>query len=183
MNRDIPMTGEADVRETPASLFDPLHAEFRFTLDACATHENAKLSYYFTKEGLFFDGTQRGVDDGLMGSWRGARVWCNPPYSDIGSWVLKAWESEAELVVMLVPATRCEQDWWQWGVEPYRDGKSGPDGSMLHLTTRFLPGRKHFLEDGKPIYRKNKDGSLWLSKKGKPARSSPKFGCVLLVFR
>lgn len=185
MNRDIPMTEEADVRETPASLFDPLHTEFRFTLDACATHENAKCSLYYTLTGLYQRDRAHNLEDGcgLSGSWRGARVWCNPPYSDIGSWVLKAWESDAAIVVMLVPATRCEQDWWQLGVEPFRDGKAGPDGSMLHLTTRFLPGRKHFLEDGKPIYRKNKDGSIWLSKKGKPARSSPKFGCVLLIWR
>lgn len=172
MNRETPMLEEHDVRETPGSLFQPLDQEFRFDLDVCATPANAKCAAFYTQ-----------ADNGLTSSWDGRRVWCNPPYSDIGSWVLKAWESNAQIVVMLVPATRCEQDWWQLGVEPFRDGKAGPDGSMLHLTTRFLPGRKHFLEDGKPIYRKNKDGSLWLSKKGKPQRSSPKFGCVLLIWR
>jgi len=45
-------------------------------------------------------------------------VWCNPPYSDITSWVRKAHEEvssgRCEVVVMLVPArtdTRWFHDW------------------------------------------------------------------------
>ena len=36
--------------ETPQALFDALEEEFRFTLDACATPENAKCKLYFTRE-------------------------------------------------------------------------------------------------------------------------------------
>ena len=48
----------------------------------------------------------------------GGSVWCNPPYSDITSWVRKAHEEvssgRCEVVVMLVPArtdTRWFHDW------------------------------------------------------------------------
>jgi len=36
--------------ETPQELFDALDAEFHFTLDACATAENAKCPAYFTED-------------------------------------------------------------------------------------------------------------------------------------
>jgi hypothetical protein len=44
-------------------------AEIRFTLDVCATAENAKYALYFTRE-----------DDGLKQDWGEHRVFCNPPY-------------------------------------------------------------------------------------------------------
>lgn len=47
---------------TPQALFDELNAEFNFTLDPCASHENAKCKKYFTKE-----------DDGLSKVWGGKR--------------------------------------------------------------------------------------------------------------
>lgn len=65
-------------RSTPASLFDPLHAEHRFTVDAAASPANAKLPRFWTLE-----------DDALSRSWAGERVFCNPPYSDIRAWVEK----------------------------------------------------------------------------------------------
>lgn len=34
---------------TPPEVFDPLHAEFKFTLDPCATPETAKCSRYFVE--------------------------------------------------------------------------------------------------------------------------------------
>lgn len=186
MNRTTPMLEEDDVRETPSSLFQPLNAEFGFTLDVCATHANAKCERYCTApDDPFWTSpnwdvkprptAKEIIKDGLTSSWAGERVWCNPPFSDIGAWIEKAHISGAALVVMLVPSTRTEQEWWQELIEPYRDNGQG-------LKVRFLPGRQHFLEDGKPIYRKNKDGSLCLTKKGKPQRSSPKFGCCLLIW-
>lgn len=35
---------------TPKKIFDSLNEEFRFTLDPCCTHENAKCERHFTKE-------------------------------------------------------------------------------------------------------------------------------------
>jgi site-specific DNA-methyltransferase (adenine-specific) len=45
---------------TPKELFDPLNEIFKFTLDACATRENAKCKRYFTK-----------AEDGLKQKWIG----------------------------------------------------------------------------------------------------------------
>ena len=47
--------------ETPQELFDALHAEFGFTLDAAASDENHKLPRYYTVE-----------TDGLSQDWGGS---------------------------------------------------------------------------------------------------------------
>lgn len=101
---------------------------------------------------------------GLSGSWFRKKVFVNPPYSEIEKWLSKAWNSDAALVYLLVPATRTEQPWWQLLVEPWRDR---PD---TRLTTHFLPGRYKFVdENNQPI----------LSKSGKPQQ--PMFGLVGLL--
>lgn len=46
---------------TPQEVFDDLDAEFHFTLDPCATPENAKCAKFYTKE-----------QDGLTKNWGGA---------------------------------------------------------------------------------------------------------------
>jgi len=88
---------------TPQDLFDTLNKQFRFTLDPCATSQNAKCRRYFTK-----------ADDGLKQQWSG-RAFMNPPYGrEIGKWVKKAYEESgksAELVVCLLPA-RTDTSWW-----------------------------------------------------------------------
>lgn len=79
--------------ETPHSLFDELDREFHFTLDPCATPENAKCSTFYTLE-----------EDGLSKDWSGEIVFCNPPYGrEIKKWVEKAADSKAT-TVMLIPA-------------------------------------------------------------------------------
>lgn len=68
--------------ETPQFLYDKLHQEFGFTLDACATEENAKCDRFFSPD-----------VDGLVQEWSGI-VWMNPPYGrEISQWVKKAHES------------------------------------------------------------------------------------------
>ena len=58
-------TGGSNSWETPQSVFDPLNAEFGFTLDVCASEANAKSDAYFTE-----------ADNGLMQDWgpRGTEV-------------------------------------------------------------------------------------------------------------
>lgn len=89
---------------TPKQWYDYLNLEFKFTLDPCATHENAKCSRFFTSN-----------DDGLLQSWQEERVFMNPPYGrEIVKWMKKAYESARDcgaLVVCLVPA-RVETEWW-----------------------------------------------------------------------
>ena len=79
---------------TPEKLYQELDEEFHFTLDPCATDENHKCDLYFTRE-----------QNGLNYSWGGYRVFCNPPYSDIATWVKKAYEEghkENTIVVLLL---------------------------------------------------------------------------------
>lgn len=92
---------------TPQALFNQLDAEFHFTLDPCATPENAKCQKFFTKQ-----------DDGLSQEWAGERVFLNPPYGrQIKEWIKKAATSKT-LVVALIHA-RTDTRWWHEWVEPY----------------------------------------------------------------
>lgn len=141
-----------DDRATTLEVFAPLHARFHFTLDVAASEHNAKLPRYFTVE-----------NDGLAQSWAGERVWCNPPYSQIGPWVAKAWSEvgSAQVIAMLLPANRTEQAWWQDLVEPERDRPGSP------LSVEFLRGRLRFIAAGRTEVGPNE---------------RPPFGCCLLVW-
>jgi phage N-6-adenine-methyltransferase len=143
-----------DDRGTTPELFDPLHERFRFTLDVAAAPHNAKCERYFTRD-----------DDGLVQSWAGERVWCNPPYSDLRAWTGKAWDEyrAARLIVMLVPANRTEQGWWQDHIEPYRD-QAHP---RPPLRVEFLRGRPRFIRPNAVIG---------------PKGDRPPFGCCLLIW-
>lgn len=142
---------EVDDRGTTSEVFDPLNERFHFTLDVAAAAHNAKCPRFFTR-----------ADDGLAQPWDGERVWCNPPYSDIRPWVEKAWNSgQAELIVMLLPANRTEQGWWQDLVEPRRDQ------TEWLLKTEFLRGRLRFIRPGNDAVKPN---------------DRPPFGCVLLIW-
>ena len=156
----------ADVRETSSALFEQLNHEFRFTLDACSTHQNALCSRYYTLEGQFSRGAKLiSKADGLAGSWGGERVWANPPFSELLEWTDKAWaeQEHALQIVMLVPANRTDQPWWQKNVAPYVK-KPGFD-------VRWRDQRDKFTVDGgKPI----------LNAKGRVG--SPSFACALLIW-
>lgn len=81
MINDAMFSSNTNEWATPQAFFDELNKEFDFTLDPCATPQNAKCARYFTKE-----------IDGLVQSWRGEVVFCNPPYGrDISKWVAKAY--------------------------------------------------------------------------------------------
>lgn len=47
---DVMYKSERDDWETPQALFDRYNEEYRFTLDVCASDENAKCKRYFTRE-------------------------------------------------------------------------------------------------------------------------------------
>lgn len=102
MNTNGIFSSSTDEWETPQELYDTLNDEFHFTIDVCATPENAKVARYFTKE-----------DDGLKQTW-GGTCWMNPPYGrQIAQWVAKAWYSarDGATVVCLLPA-RTDTGWW-----------------------------------------------------------------------
>ena len=127
---------KVDDRATHPEDFAVWQQRFSFTLDVAAAHHNTKCAQYFIE-----------ADDGLSQSWVGERVWCNPPYSDIRSWVEKAWSewrtNAVPLIVMLLPNNRAEQGWWQDLVEPYRDRPS------CGLRVEFLRGRLRFIQAGR----------------------------------
>lgn len=121
MNKELMFSSKTDLWETPQDLFDKLNNEFHFTLDVCATPENAKCNSFYTKE-----------QDGLSQPWKGV-VWCNPPYGkQIGSWVRRGFFASlsGNTVVMLLPA-RTDTRWFH----EYIYGKA---------EIRFIRGRLKF---------------------------------------
>lgn len=141
---------DVDDRATTWDVFSPLHTYYGFTVDVAAAAHNTKLPKFYDRDA-----------DGLAQDWSGEHVWCNPPYSAIAPWVVKAWaEVACPLIVMLLPANRTEQVWWQEHVEPYRD-QSTP------LRSEFWPGRVRFLRPGQTTI---------------GANERPPFGMVLLVW-
>lgn len=91
---------------TPQALFDALHEEFNFGLDAAANNHNAKCS-------LFID------TDSLSQDWAALcpeshAVWLNPPYGrKIGPWIEKAYrESLKGCCVVVLVFARTDVKWW-----------------------------------------------------------------------
>ncbi|MDU0567297.1 DNA N-6-adenine-methyltransferase [Staphylococcus haemolyticus] len=108
---------------TPQHLFDELNQEFNFTLDPCATEENAKCSKHFTIE-----------DDGLSKDWSNDVVFMNPPYGrEIKKWIKKAYEESLNgaTVVWLIPARTDTMYWHDFIFDKADD-------------IRFLKGRLKF---------------------------------------
>lgn len=80
-------------RRTPKEFFAKLHDEYQFTLDGAATAENALLPRFSSAEAPI--------------SWKGERVFCNPPWSDIPPFIEQM--PNAEFSCLLVPArTNCK---------------------------------------------------------------------------
>lgn len=119
------ISSATDEWATPQDLFDRLDATFHFTLDPCATKQNAKCAKFYTKE-----------QDGLKQDWGGEVIWCNPPYGrEIGGWIKKCAEHRG-VSVMLIPA-RTDTRWWHSYIDKNQDA---------HIY--FIKGRLKF-GDGK----------------------------------
>ena len=119
---------------TPPEVFDPLHAEFRFTLDPCATASSAKVPRFYSEHD---EPGSSGVD-GLSRSWAGERVFMNPPYGrEVYAWTRKARDEAARgaLVVGLLPAST-DLKWWHEDVVGHA------------REVRWLRGRVRFITEG-----------------------------------
>ena len=147
---------QVDDRGTDPAFIAQLVERFgAFHLDVAAAEHNTKARRWYDRE-----------QDGLAQPWDGQRIWCNPPYSDCGAWVQKAWHEwrhtpKIDLIAMLLPANRVEQGWWQDHVEPFRDRPGSP------LRVEFLRGRMRFSRPQAVIG---------------PKGDRPPFGCALLIW-
>jgi phage N-6-adenine-methyltransferase len=156
--RSATKADDLDEQYTPTKFFGPLHREFLFTLDACATKESAKCQHYFTKR-----------QNGLNHSWRGQRVWLNPPYSNIEPWLAKVrheLKTGCPVVVALLPAWT-DRRWWHQHIERARTS------GVVKL--RFIKGRIKFGMPGHP-----EGGGL--NSKGKK-RGTGSFPSVLVIWQ
>ena len=103
-NKEVMWSSKTAEWSTPQHIFDELDKEFNFTLDPCATHENAKCEKYYTIE-----------DNGLIRVWAGETVFMNPPYGrEIRHWVKKAYEESLNpdtKIVCLLPS-RTDTRWF-----------------------------------------------------------------------
>lgn len=101
-NSSAHFSSKTDDWYTPQDFYDEWDKKYDFTLDVCASKENAKCEKFFTKE-----------QDGLKQEWIGT-CWMNLPYGRaIKDWMKKAYESSLQgaVVVCLVPS-RTDTAWW-----------------------------------------------------------------------
>ena len=119
----------SDEWETPQALFDTLHDEFVFRLDAAASVHNTKCKRYFSRD-----------EDALTADWIGS-VWLNPPYSQCADFIAKAHSESLRGVttVALLPS-RTDTRWWH-GYVWDKDRHMPRNG----VEVRFLRGRLRFV--------------------------------------
>ncbi|HCT9554106.1 TPA: DNA methylase [Escherichia coli] len=115
--------GGSDNWRTPYRLFRNLHQEFSFSMDGAATKHDTLLPRF--------------TDDIHNQSWVGEKVFCNPPYSDIPSFLVKA--SEADLAVFLIPY-RPHTTYW---LEHIFTNPLCHEIRILHRAVKFLPPAGH----------------------------------------
>tara|TARA_R110002020_G_C16193893_1_gene765728 strand:- start:506 stop:982 length:477 start_codon:yes stop_codon:yes gene_type:complete len=119
---EIALSSKSNDWVTPQYIFNELDKEFGFTLDPCASEENAKCDKYYTID-----------DDGLSQDWSKDVVFMNPPYGrDLIKWIKKAYDESLNgaLVVCLIPS-RTDTRYWHDFIFP-------------HAEIRFLKGRLYF---------------------------------------
>lgn len=115
--------GGSDYWRTPFLLFKNLHREFIFSLDGAATKHDTLLPRF--------------TDDIHNQSWDGERVFCNPPYSDTKTFLVKA--SEADLSVFLIPY-RPQTIYW---LKHIFTNPLCHEIRILHRAVKYLPPAGH----------------------------------------
>ncbi|EJH1403435.1 DNA methylase [Escherichia coli] len=115
--------GGSDCWRTPPLLFKNLHQEFGLTLDGAASKHDALLPRF--------------TDDIHNQSWVGEKVFCNPPYSDIPSFLVKA--SESDLAVFLIPH-RANTSYW---LRHIYSNNHCHEIRILHRAVKYLPPAGH----------------------------------------
>ncbi len=131
--------------QTPVPLFVALDAEFRLTLDAAASADNALCNRYITEE-----------QNTLETPWANylsipGYVWLNPPYSDITPFVQKAADESKNQIgtVMLVPADT-SVGWFREAIETASEVRFIVGGRLAFINPVY----------GKPVSGNNKGSML-----------------------
>lgn len=145
-----PLKMSNDLWSTPPEVFNALDMEFKFDFDVCAENQTAQCLDYWTIE-----------DDALSKNWAvagsvfenrmGSYLWCNPPYSKILPWVIKAIEAQAAgrgtvMLVMCDPSVK----WFSLAAQ---------FASEIRFVTE---GRLAFLKNGKPQSGNNKGSAIFV---------------------
>ena len=121
------IVNENDMWETPPDVLEEAMIKYDVTplWDVCATPQNAKFEKYFTVD-----------DNALNKEWR-EDFFMNPPYSEINTWMKKAYESHKKYNVtgLVLVFAKTSVKWWH----EYVEGKA---------ETHFQKGRIRFLLDG-----------------------------------
>lgn len=115
--------GGSDYWRTPFLIFRNLHREFSFTIDGAASKHDTLLPRF--------------TDDIHNQSWDGERVFCNPPYSDTKTFLVKA--PEADLAVFLIPY-RPQTIYW---LKHIFTNPLCHEIRILHRAVKYLPPAGH----------------------------------------
>ena len=144
--------------QTPSALYEQLHAEFSFTLDAAALQASTKCQVWYGP-----DHPDPSRQDSLQVCWCTHTVWLNPPYGrGIACWHAKALEASraGATVVMLVMANTDTAYWHRY--------------AWLAHEIRFLKGRIKFIRsDGSPAAAAPKGSALVIFRPTPRAGNNP----------
>jgi phage N-6-adenine-methyltransferase len=98
-------TSSSERWQTPPEVWNPIHAEFAFDLDAAADAQTARVPIF--------------LSDALSSmAWPGRRIWLNPPYGRKLEPFVRRAALEAvpgKIIVGLIPF-RCRASWWHEAV-------------------------------------------------------------------
>lgn len=153
LNNTTTPEAERDLAQTPPWFVAAVewYLGVKFDLDVCALTATAKCEAYYSLVDF-------GVD-GLKAPW-GATNWCNPPYTDVLPWVVKAAKEARErsaISCLLIPDK--PEVGYVRACGEYSD-------TMIHM-----PFRLNFIRP---------DGTEFLDSNGK--KQGPKFPVVLALF-
>lgn len=141
---------------TPPEVFDPLHLEFGFGLDAAATLATAKVQRYVGPGSHLAPDAFKADWSALSG---GDAVWLNSPYGrGVHRWMALANRWGQRVTVCVLVFARTDTRWW-W------DSVFGMDGAVA-AEVRFKKGRIKFIDP----------------RTGKPGDAAPAPSC-LVVYR
>lgn len=150
------LSSKSQVWATNQEFFDKINKIYKFTLDPCAHPDTAKCKKYFTEE-----------DNGLIQSWKGYRVFANPPFKNVDEWIEKAVQENVDnnVFIYLFIKARVDTKTYHKYFWDYEMARARPGVTVNFLPKRMVYGsdaywewlwEQEFREDGKPntLYKK-----------------------------